>query len=155
MLYMPVIQGIRTPADNPRGLQSPADQGMPFTEHYIPVPGSDGLLIHGWFIPAEEHDFCPSYRFVFSFFRLSPSSRILFFSSLFLMGGKLCHCSNCSILSRECGQHRPSSRRISSCPAPSQGISCPCTTSKSIGTIFSTSQNDSVSYLLPGEPICL
>ena len=83
MLYMPVIQGIRTPADNPRGLQSPADQGMPFTEHYIPVPGSDGLLIHGWFIPAEEHDFCPSYRFVFSFFAFPLLAAYCFFHLCF------------------------------------------------------------------------
>jgi len=49
VLYIPVIQGIKTPDDNPPSLKQPHEQGLEYEDVYIPV---DGLRIHGWFMPA-------------------------------------------------------------------------------------------------------
>lgn len=52
MLYIPTIQGIHSPDQNPKGLRSPDEQGLEYTSHYLDVPGEEGLQIHGWFLPA-------------------------------------------------------------------------------------------------------
>lgn len=49
VLYIPVIQGIKTPDDNPPSLKQPHEQGLEYEDVYMPV---DGLRIHGWFMPA-------------------------------------------------------------------------------------------------------
>lgn len=52
VLYIPVIQGIKTPSQNPAGLKDPSQQGLEYEEVWLPVAGEDGLEIHGWFLPA-------------------------------------------------------------------------------------------------------
>jgi len=54
MLYVPVIQGIKTPSQNPPHLQNPERMGMRYTEHWLPVKGETGLELHAWFLPAAE-----------------------------------------------------------------------------------------------------
>jgi len=54
MLYIPVIQGIHSPDQNPQGLRNPKEQGLEYSEHYLTVPGEEGLEIHGWFLPTPD-----------------------------------------------------------------------------------------------------
>jgi fermentation-respiration switch protein FrsA (DUF1100 family) len=51
VLYIPVIQGIKTVDQNPEGMKSPAQQGLEFEDLTLPVPDDD-VEIHAWFIPA-------------------------------------------------------------------------------------------------------
>ncbi|KAL1524931.1 hypothetical protein AB1Y20_019808 [Prymnesium parvum] len=55
LLYVPEMPGpsgikMVTPADNPRGMRSPKDHDLPFTN--LKLRCSDGVLVHAWFIPA-------------------------------------------------------------------------------------------------------
>jgi hypothetical protein len=52
---MPVVQGIKTPKDNPVGMKSPAEQGLRYTDVHIE---HDGVKLHGWFIPAPDDLVC-------------------------------------------------------------------------------------------------
>jgi fermentation-respiration switch protein FrsA (DUF1100 family) len=52
VLYIPVIQGIKTVDQNPEGMKSPTQAGMDFEDLMLDVPG-DGVTIHAWFIPAK------------------------------------------------------------------------------------------------------
>jgi len=57
LLYMPSVPNqdgswITTPADNPEGLRSPDEQGLPSEEP--PIVAADGVKIHAWFIPASD-----------------------------------------------------------------------------------------------------
>mmetsp|Transcript_21178 Transcript_21178/g.25036 ORF Transcript_21178/g.25036 Transcript_21178/m.25036 type:complete len:340 (+) Transcript_21178:69-1088(+) len=54
ILYIPVIQGWKTPADNPSGYQSPSQQRLKYEDIYFKT--SDGLKLHGWFIPSTASD---------------------------------------------------------------------------------------------------
>jgi hypothetical protein len=51
MLYMPEIQGLKVPNDNPQGLKSPADQGLFFEDLKLKLEG-ENVEVHAWFIPA-------------------------------------------------------------------------------------------------------
>jgi len=51
ILYIPVIQNLKTPGENPTGYQSPDQHGLEFEDVYVKT--SDGMMIHGWFIPAS------------------------------------------------------------------------------------------------------
>ena len=53
--YVPVVQGIKTPKDNPVGMKSPAEQGLRYTDVHIE---HDGVKLHGWFIPAPDDLVC-------------------------------------------------------------------------------------------------
>lgn len=52
VLYIPVIQGWKTPADNPSGYQSPSQQRLHFEDVYF--QSADGTQLHGWFLPAPS-----------------------------------------------------------------------------------------------------
>ena len=52
VLYIPVIQGWKTPGDNPSGFQSPEQQGLRFEN--VSFFTADGVRLHGWFIPAPQ-----------------------------------------------------------------------------------------------------
>ena len=52
ILYHPVIQGWKTPADNPSGYQAPSQQRLDYEDVYFTA--SDGTKLHGWFIPAPK-----------------------------------------------------------------------------------------------------
>jgi len=56
MLYVPVIQGIKTNQQNPRGLKNPSEQGLNYEEHWLPVPEEEGLKLHAWFLPAPMNE---------------------------------------------------------------------------------------------------
>jgi fermentation-respiration switch protein FrsA (DUF1100 family) len=47
-----VIQGWRTPEDNPFGYQDPSQQQLKYED--VRLTTADGLLLHGWFIPAPK-----------------------------------------------------------------------------------------------------
>eukprot|EP00658_Telonema_sp_P-2_P078512 TRINITY_DN7366_c0_g1_i2.p1 TRINITY_DN7366_c0_g1~~TRINITY_DN7366_c0_g1_i2.p1 ORF type:complete len:326 (-),score=67.60 TRINITY_DN7366_c0_g1_i2:398-1375(-) len=49
VLYIPVIQGFKTPNDNPPGHRSPREHGLEYEDVYLPL---DGIRIHGWYMPA-------------------------------------------------------------------------------------------------------
>lgn len=53
VLYIPVIQGIKTPEDNPASLRTPHAQGLDYEDVYLPL---DGIRIHGWYMPAPENE---------------------------------------------------------------------------------------------------
>lgn len=54
MLYVPcVAPGMQRPRDNPEGMRSPSDRGMEFED--VNLETSDGVKIHGWFMPAKDH----------------------------------------------------------------------------------------------------
>ena len=48
VLYIPVVMGYKTVADNPEGYRSPAEWGVEHKEFYIET--SDKESIHGWYI---------------------------------------------------------------------------------------------------------
>mmetsp|Transcript_84904 Transcript_84904/g.164664 ORF Transcript_84904/g.164664 Transcript_84904/m.164664 type:complete len:377 (-) Transcript_84904:198-1328(-) len=50
VLYIPVIQGWKTPADNPSGYQSPSQHAMAYEDVYF--RSADDTKLHGWFLPA-------------------------------------------------------------------------------------------------------
>jgi hypothetical protein len=52
ILYIPVIQGWKTPSDNPSGYQLPSQQRLKFEDVYFQT--EDGLTLHGWYIPAPS-----------------------------------------------------------------------------------------------------
>jgi len=53
MLYVPcVMPGMQTPSDNPEGMRSPADKDLAFEDVFLET--TDGLRIHGWFLPAGD-----------------------------------------------------------------------------------------------------
>merc|ERR1711865_662523 len=49
VLYIPVIQGMKTPDDNPPSMRQPHEQGLEYEDVWIPL---DDIRIHGWFMPA-------------------------------------------------------------------------------------------------------
>mmetsp|Transcript_98256 Transcript_98256/g.204931 ORF Transcript_98256/g.204931 Transcript_98256/m.204931 type:complete len:388 (-) Transcript_98256:118-1281(-) len=62
MLYVPcVMPGMQIPSDNPEGYRSPADHGLKFED--VDLQTSDGLMIHGWFMPAAEAATAPTVFF--------------------------------------------------------------------------------------------
>lgn len=52
ILYIPVINNWRTPADNPSGYHHPGQRSLEYEDVRIETP--DGEKIHGWFIPAPR-----------------------------------------------------------------------------------------------------
>merc|ERR1740138_295577 len=52
ILYIPVINNWRTPADNPSGYHHPGQRSLEYEDVRIETP--DGENIHGWFIPAPR-----------------------------------------------------------------------------------------------------
>jgi fermentation-respiration switch protein FrsA (DUF1100 family) len=54
VLYVPVIQGIKTVRDNPSGMRSPTERGMKYEDVWMHTP--DGEKIHGWYIPSSADE---------------------------------------------------------------------------------------------------
>ena len=52
ILYIPVIEGWKTPADNPFGYHHPGQKMMSYEDVVVDTP--DGEKIHGWFVPAPS-----------------------------------------------------------------------------------------------------
>ncbi len=50
VLYIPVVMGFKTVADNPEGYRSPAEWGVDHKEFFVETP--DKQSIHGWYIQA-------------------------------------------------------------------------------------------------------
>ena len=63
LLYFPQIDGYRFNSENPPGYRSPEEYGIPFEEHWIPVPATtkekkkNGTIeIHSWLLLQSDDD---------------------------------------------------------------------------------------------------
>ena len=47
---LPFAATIKTPSDNPRGMRSPEEHGIPYEN--VTLIAEDGVMLHAWFIPS-------------------------------------------------------------------------------------------------------